>query len=106
MLDLRLASQQLIECTIPALQLISSNAHARAPTCLALHVVAPGSRPAAAALVAHEVGLQPTRQPVLAAGADEAIGHQYRSPLFERDPIATAAATQFGQDVINAELVP
>jgi hypothetical protein len=44
-----------------------------------------------AALVANEVGLQPTPQSRLAYWVAETIGHQYQSPLSERAPIVTAA---------------
>jgi len=56
--------------------------------------------------IAHEVGLKPTRQPVLAARCGQPIDDQHQSAITQRRGIATAG---FGEPVerrFEAELTP
>src|SRR5215471_10656518 len=66
-LDLCLALQQLIEGAIPLLELALFDLHPRRPARFACGVVTPLRNPSAAVTVAHKIGLQPTREPMLAA---------------------------------------
>ena len=75
-LDLRLALKQLVEGPIPLLELAQFDLHPRCATGLTFALVAPLRHPSPAMPVADEVGLQPPRQPMFAAGCGEAIGYQ------------------------------
>ena len=88
-LDLRLARQQLIERAVPVLELPRRDPHPWRPARLALGVVAPRRQEAAATAIAHEVGLQPARQAMLAGRRGEPIGNQRQNPIAQRGGIAT-----------------
>src|ERR1700746_2517135 len=66
MLDLRLAGEQLVERTIPLLQLMRLDAHPRRQAGLAFGVVTPCRDETAAAAIADKIVLQPLRQCMLA----------------------------------------
>ena len=106
MLDRWLAFKQLVEGSVPLLELAQFDLHPRRPAGFAPGLVAPLRHPSPAVAIAHEVGLQPTRQPMLAAGRGEAIDHQQQSPIAQHADIAMAALAQPVERRLQPELAP
>ena len=106
MLDGRLVRQQLIERTVPLLELPRRDPHPRRPARLALGVVAPSRHEAAAVAVAHEVGLQPARQTMLAGGRGELVGDQHHNPIAQCGAVAMATSSEPIERRLKPKLAP
>src|SRR5262249_9781016 len=63
--------------------------YARGSAGFAFTVVTPSREPTSAAAIADEVGVQPTRQSMLAAGCGKAIGNQHQGAIAKRHSVAT-----------------
>ena len=105
-LDGRLVRQQLIERTVPLLELPRRDPHPRRPARLALGVIAPGGHEAAAVAIAHEVGLQPARQTMLAGRRGEPIGDQHQRPIAQRSAITTTTSGEPVEHRLKPKLTP
>ena len=103
---IRLVLQQLIERAVPLLELACLDFHAWRPTQLARALVAPGGKPAPTVAVAHEVGLQPACQPVLAARRSEPIGDQHHRAIARRRSVVPSGAHQPIERRLQPELAP
>jgi hypothetical protein len=99
-LGLGFGLQQLIERSIPLLELAQRNPHPRRPAGDALGIVAPFGQPSPAMAIAHEVGLKPPRQAMFAARCGQSIDDQHQSAITQCRGLATAG---FGELVDRAK---
>jgi len=88
------------------LELSHLDPHPRRPAGLALSILAPRRHPTAAIAIAHEVSLQPARQPVLAARCDQPIGDQHQGAIAQPRCVATAAVGKPVERCLKPKLAP
>src|SRR5215813_14130818 len=106
MLDPCLAFKQLIERSVPPLQLARLYAHPRCLAGFALRVIAPCRDPASSLPVADKVGLQPSGETVFAARRDEPIGNQHKGSITEGCAIVAATPAGAVKHARQAEFDP
>ena len=80
-LDLGLGLHQPVQGSIPGVELLMMDPHPAA--------LLPVRHETPPLPIADEIGLQPTRQPVLALGSGESIGHQHEGAVGIRDGLGT-----------------
>ena len=106
MLDLRLAGEQLVERTIPLLQLMRLDAHPRRQAGLAFGVVTPCRDETAATAIADKIVLQPLRQCMLASWRRQSIGDQHQRPIAQPHRLAAISPRQLIEHRLEAKLAP